>query len=132
MAIIANKTFLNQVTIDIGSDTYTSAFRDPALVPTTPEVSVVDASGTSYPFVGKSTYVFTGTLYQDWTTTGLAKSWFTGEGTQATIKFKLPGVQGVFTATVVLKAVQIGGTTNGVAEASVSLPVVGTPTYSAS
>ena len=132
MAVISNNTFfLKDVVITIGTDEYTSAFRDPALTPTAPEVTVVDASGTARPFVGKSSYRFTGVLYQDWTATGLAKAWQTGEGTQATIKYKLPGTQGVWTAIVVLKATQIGGNTNGVAEASVDLPVVGTPTWSA-
>ncbi len=36
MAVVLNKTFLHQATLDIGADTYTSAFRDPAIVPTTP------------------------------------------------------------------------------------------------
>jgi hypothetical protein len=132
MAVITNKTFLHQATLDIGADTYTSAFRDPAIVPTTVETMVVDASGASVPFTGTTTYVFTATQYQDWTTSGLSKAWMAAEGTQATIKFKLPGTQGIFTITVVIKPVQIGGPTNAVAESPISLPVVGKPVWSAS
>ncbi|MDQ1169589.1 hypothetical protein QE392_001393 [Microbacterium proteolyticum] len=131
MAVVVNKTFLQQCSLDIGADTYTSAFRDPAIVPTTVEVSVVDAAGNSVPFTGTTTYVFTASMYQDWTATGLAKAWAANEGAQATIKYKLPGVQGVFTITVVLKPVQIGGPTNAVAESPISLPVVGKPVWAA-
>lgn len=132
MAVVINKTFLAAVTLDIGADTYTSAFRDPAIVPTTPEVAVVDASGATLPLVGPTTYVFTASMYQDWTATGLAKAWMAAEGTQQTIKYKLPGVQGVFTIVVIIKPVQIGGPTNAAAESPVSLPVVGKPTWAAS
>ncbi|PVE76101.1 hypothetical protein [Microbacterium testaceum] len=132
MAVVVNKTFLNKATITIGADEYTNAFRDPALTPTTPEVSVIDASGTAVPLNGKSTWVFTGVLYQDWTSTGLAKSWFTNEGNEATIKLILPGTQGVFTFKVLLKAPTIGGATNAAAESAVSLNVSGTPVWSAS
>ncbi len=131
MAVVINKTFLSQATLDIGADTYTSAFRDPAIVPTTVETSVVDASGASVSFTGTTTYVFTASMYQDWTSTGLAKAWMAAEGTQATIKYKLPGTQGVFTIIVIIKPVQIGGTTNAVAESPISLPVVGKPVWSA-
>lgn len=131
MATVVNKTFLSAVSIDIGADTYTSAFRDPAIVPTTTEVMVLDASGATVPLVGPSTYMFTANMYQDWTSTGLAKKWTDAEGTQATIKYKLPGVQGVFTIIVVVKPVQIGGSTNAVAEAAISLPIVGKPTWAA-
>lgn len=132
MANIVNKTFLSQMTIDVGTDTYTSAIRDPAFVPTTPEAAFVDASGSSTSFVGASTWVFTATLAQDWTTGGLAKMWLTNEGQTAVIKVKLPGTQGVFTATVTLKAPQIGGPTNAVAESPIAFPVVGKPVWSAS
>lgn len=132
MAVIQNKTFLHQASITIGSDEYTSAFRDPAIVPTTAEVSVIDAGGNSIPFTGTTTYVFTATMYQDWTSTGLAKAWMAAEGTQATIKYKIAGVQGMFTIVVVIKPVQIGGATNAVAESAISLPVVGKPVWSAS
>lgn len=132
MAVIQNKTFLHQATLDIGADTYTSAFRDPAIVPTTVETSIVDASGASVPFTGTTSYVFTASMYQDWTTTGLAKAWMAAEGTQATIKYKLPGTQGVFTIIVIIKPVQIGGATNAVAESAISLPVVGKPVWAAS
>lgn len=132
MAVIVNKTFLHQATLDIGADTFTSAFRDPAIVPTTVETSIVDASGASIPFTGTTTYVFTASMYQDWTSTGLAKTWLAAEGTQATIKYKLPGVQGVFTIIVIIKPVQVGGPTNAVAESPISLPVVGKPVWAAS
>jgi len=132
MAVVTNKTFLNKATITIGADEYTNAFRDPAITPTTPEALVVDASGSAVPMAGKSTWVFTGVLYQDWTSTGLAKQWFTNEGNEATIKLILPGTQGAFTFKVILKSPAIGGATNSAAESAVSLNVVGTPVWSAS
>lgn len=132
MAVITNKTFLNSVTLDIGTDTYTSAFRDAAIVPTTVEVPVVDASGATAYVVGPTTYRFTAQMFQDWTSTGLAKKWTDTQGSQVTIKYKLPGVQGVFTIAVLVKPVQIGGATNSLAEGAIDLPVVSGPTWAAS
>lgn len=132
MAVVVNKTFINKASITIGADEYTNAFRDAAITPTTPEVVVVDNSGATQPITGKSTWVFTGVLYQDWTSTGLAKAWFTNEGSEATIKLNLGGTQGVWTVKVILKAPAIGGATNAAAESAVSLSVVGTPVWSAS
>lgn len=132
MAVVTNKTFMNKSSITIGADEYTNAFRDPALTPTTPEVAVLDASGTQVPLVGKSTWVFSATMYQDWTATGLAKAWYTNEGNEATIKLVLPGTQGAWTFKVILKAPAIGGATNAAAEAAISMPVLGTPVWSAS
>lgn len=132
MAVIVNKTFIQSAKLDIGADTYTNAFKDPAIVPTTVEVAVVDASGATSYIMGPTTYRFTAGMFQDWTATGLAKKWMDTQGNQATIKYTLPGTQGVFTITVLVKPVQIGGPTNAAAEGAIDLPVIGAPVWAAS
>jgi hypothetical protein len=131
MPVVNNNAFITTATFDIGTDTHTSAIQSFQIVPTTPTASAVDLSGASRAFAGKSTFVLNLTMFQDWTATGLAKLFFTGEGTTAVIKIKLPGTQGVWTLNAILVAPPIGGDTNALATAQVSLPIVGVPVWSA-
>lgn len=120
MPVIAPNLRLLSATVTIGTDEYTGHIQDYKFTPTVASTEVVDVSGKTTKFAGKAGYDLDLTLFQDFTPTGLARKFFTDEGSTAVIKI----VEGptTWTATITLVAPDIGGTPNNVGTAAVKCP----------
>jgi hypothetical protein len=126
---------MKEVSLMIGADEYNCAVRAVTLTPTTNIVEweslCEDGSGQE---AGKTTWSLDIEYYQDWQVDSFADHLATNIGEQAVIKFNPHGdtvgpTNPTFTVNVFLVGGAVGGTVNEFATATVSLPVIGQPTY---
>jgi hypothetical protein len=120
MATIPANLRLITATIKVGADDYTAHIQDFQYVPNASTVEVTDVSGKVSKFSGEAGWDLTLNVFQDFTTTGLARKMFNDEGDQ----FEIVIVDGpnTYTSTVTLVAPAIGGATKAVGVSSVTLP----------
>nr|WP_315266024.1 hypothetical protein [Microbacterium lemovicicum] len=120
MAVIPANIRLVTATVSIGADDYSAHIQDFSYDPSPVISEVTDVTGKVVRLSGASGWNVTLNVFQDFTTTGLARKMFNDEGTSVTLKI----VDGptTYTSTVTLVAPQIGGPTKAVAVSSVTLP----------
>jgi len=80
--------------------------------------------------VGASTWMVDLAYAQDWDTTGsLSQYLFSNEGAEVTLTFEPVAGGASWTATVIIVPGAVGGAVDSYAEATVSLPVQGKPSF---
>lgn len=80
--------------------------------------------------VGASTWTVDLAYAQDWDTTGSLSAYlFANEGAEVTLNFEPVAGGSSWSADVIITPGQVGGSVDSFAEANVSLPVQGRPTY---
>lgn len=80
--------------------------------------------------VGASTWTVDLAYAQDWDTTGSLSAYlFANEGAEVTLNFEPVAGGSSWSADVIITPGQVGGAVDSFAEANVSLPVQGRPTY---
>lgn len=129
MAEIPASLRLITATISIGTDAYTEHIQDFQYTPASTTVEVTDVGGKVHKFAGESGWTLTLNVFQDFTTTGLARKMLDDEGSKVDITI----VDGptTWTSEVTLVAPAIGGATKAVGVSSLALPSsapVATPT----
>lgn len=129
MAVIAATPFLIQnTTLTLGADDFSSAISAAELVPTAPTGTFKSINGVPYNFTGKASWVLNVTFAQDWAlATSLANYLYNNEGTTVAFEIKPTGTTAGFKGSVSLAAGAIGGAADAVAQASVTFQVVGKP-----
>ena len=134
MASIANNAyFLQNATVQIGTDNFEEAISSITLTPSSSQVTFKGLTPAAIQnFSTPSTWVAALEFAQDWTTTGsLSQYLFAHEGQAVTMTF-VPEADDLesptITATVVIVPGSIGGAGGAVATSQVSLPVNGKPT----
>jgi hypothetical protein len=128
-AVAAVPIILNNVTVQIGDDTYEAACRTVRFVPTT---AVVKWKGltpsATFAFAGTPEWDVTVTFAQDIASAAsLTKALHTGVGTKPVLVFEPVAGGPTVTATIVLIPGDIGGDIDTVPESSVTMPVQGQP-----
>lgn len=115
--------------LEVATDDFTAAVTSCALTPSAPSTVLTDIGGGVNALVGANAWVAAIGYRQDWTTTGsLSKQLIAWHGTKKTFKYTpVTGTTVTFDALVVAGA--IGGGNNAVHEATVSLMVIGQPTF---
>lgn len=131
--IVPKPLFLQNATVQIGTDSFEQAVSSVALTPSTSTVTFKGLTPAAvFNFATPSTWVAALTFAQDWSTAGsLANYLHTHEGEKVTLTF-VPAVDDedspTITATVFVVPGSIGGETGTVNTSQVSLPVDGKPT----
>ncbi|WP_322412074.1 hypothetical protein [Microbacterium invictum] len=134
MPLIANAAYFGTTgKLEIGTDEYTTSVTSCALVPNTPKAQVTDIGGGVVSFVGSAMWAAQITFKQDWATTNsLSQQLIAWHGTSKVFKYTPAAGGKVVTFTAICEAAQVGGGNNTVHEASVTLQIVGQPTFAAS
>jgi hypothetical protein len=120
MAVINANLRLTTATIKVGADDYTAHIQDFQYVPSAVTSEVTDVSGKVTKFAGAAGWDLNLNVFQDFTSTGLARKMLTDEGNTAVMVI----VDGptTYTSTVTLVAPAIGGATKQQNVSSVTLP----------
>lgn len=100
----------------------------------TPTVSTATWKGLEptavYSNIGSSTWTVDLSYAQDWETSGSLSAYlFANEGAEVSLTFTPVSGGGVWDADVIIAPGQVGGAVDSFAEATVSLPVQGKPSY---
>lgn len=100
----------------------------------TPTVSTATWKGLEptavYSNIGSSTWTVDLSYAQDWETSGSLSAYlFANEGAEVSLTFTPVSGGGVWAADVIIAPGQVGGAVDSFAEATVSLPVQGKPSY---
>lgn len=131
--IAAKPLFLQNATVQIGTDSFEQAVSAITLTPSTSAVTFKGLTPVAvFNFATPSTWVAALTFAQDWSTPGsLANYLFEHEGEKVTMTF-VPAVDDedspTITATVFVVPGAIGGEAGAVSTSQVQLPVDGKPT----
>jgi hypothetical protein len=126
--------YLKDVLLTVASDNYEKHVSSVALTPSTSTATWKGLSPEAvYNNIGVATWVADLTFAQDWDTAdSLSAYLFENEGEEVTLTFQpVSGVSGTWTATVIVAPGAVGGAVDSFAEATVSLPIQGRPSYSA-
>ena len=126
---LAEPLVLKNATLKVATDNYEAAVSEVSFVPTIPTSSVsfkgIDGSSYSKTTQQASTWVCNLTYAQYWTTVGSLSNYLhDNEGDDVTAEFVPEAGSGLpsFTATITVQPGAIGGPTDAVLTASVSLP----------
>jgi hypothetical protein len=134
MAVKANvPLYMNEADFSIATDDYAAAISSVMLMPSHATVRFDGLKATASTVDVRTTWQVQFSYAQDWTTTGsLALYLQSNTGTQKTIVFKpKSGAGQSWTVTALIMAGQVGGQVGTHATASVTLEVIGQPTFSA-
>jgi hypothetical protein len=126
--------YLKDVLLTVASDEYSKHVSSVALTPSTSSATWKGlAPDAVYSNIGTATWVADLTFAQDWNTAdSLSAYLFENEGEEVTLTFEpINGVSGTWTATVIIAPGAVGGAVDSFAEATVSLPIQGRPSYAA-
>ena len=123
---------LNDVTLTVGSDNYEASVNQVELTPNTTVVPWRGMTPTSkFAFAGAVEYELVLKFAQDFeTANSLSNRLLEDAGTTETFTFAPKAGGRTVTVTVLLIAGSVGGSLDNVAEATVTLPVIGVPTWS--
>jgi hypothetical protein len=131
MAKIANAAYYGTTgKLDIGLDEYTAAVTSCGLTPTTPKSQVTDIGGGVQAFVGKPTWMADIEYNQDWKT-ATSLSQISMHGQTKTFKYTPASGGQVATFDALIEVGRMGGAANALHNASVSLQVIGQPSFAA-
>lgn len=124
---------LKDVTLTIGTDTYEKHVDQVTFTPSAQTITWTGLGSNPSSDITTATWTCTLNYAQDWTTTdSLSQYLLANEGTTVSMTFKpASGSAQNFTADVIITPGAIGGSVNQFALSSVTLPVDGAPTYSA-
>ncbi|WP_248242979.1 hypothetical protein [Microbacterium kunmingense] len=134
MPLIANAAYFGTTgKLEVGTDEYTTSVTSCALVPNTPKAQTTDIGGGVTSFVGAAQWSAQITFKQDWSTANsLSQQLIAWHGTPKIFKYTPNAGGKVVTFTVIAEAAQVGGGANSIHEATVTLQIVGQPTFAAS
>lgn len=120
MADVPANLRLITAAVTIDGSTYTEHIQDYNFAPTPVTSEVTDVGGVVHKFAGEAGYVLNLNVFQDFTTTGLARVAFDNEGDTADVTI----VDGPVTwdTTVTWVAPTIGGATKAVGVTPLALP----------
>lgn len=123
---------LKDVIFQVGTDSYEAAVSSVKFVPSYPVSKWKGLTPASvFSDTGIPEWVATIDFAQDWlTTNSLSQYLLTNAGTQKVVVFKPQGTttgKPIFTATLVIKSGDIGGTVDAFMTSSVSMEVIGQP-----
>ena len=120
MAEIPANLRLITATVTIGTSSYTEHIQDFEFNPTSTAVEVTDVSGKVHKFAGESGWTCTLNVFQDFTSTGLARKMLDAEGEKAEIII----VDGPVTweSEISFVAPKIGGATKAVGVSPIVMP----------
>lgn len=122
---------INTATLTLGSDTFQKACRRAEAVPTHAGNTFDAIDGASYPLGGTPSWVLNVELAQDWdTASSLAIYLMEHDGEEVTFEY-LPTATAVrkITGTLLCRAISMGGQSKAAAVSTVTLPIVGLPTF---
>lgn len=132
-AIVPKPLFLQNATVQVGTDSFEEAVSAVTITPSTSTVTFKGLKPSAvFNFATPSTWAAAMTFAQDWSTPGsLANYLFAHEGEKVTLTF-VPAVDDedspTITATVFVVPGVIGGEVGTVNTSQVTLPVDGKPT----
>jgi hypothetical protein len=120
MAEIPANLRLITATITVGTSSYTEHIQDFTYAPTPVTVEVTDVGGEVHKLAGESGWNLTLNVFQDFTTTGLARKMLDDEGDKVSIVIVDGPV--TWTSDVSLVAPTIGGATKSVGVSQIVMP----------
>lgn len=127
---MANPLFIKSASIEVDGVEMGELISNVVLTPTTSTLTFKGVSGATFQSVGSEVWTLQFDYAQDWSTAdSLALKLFNETGTNVTVTVNPEGTVGApsFTAEVTLLSGSVGGATDSVATASVTLPVTGRP-----
>lgn len=124
--------YLKDVILTVGSDQFEKAISNAAFTPTVPTATFKGLSDDAvYTQAGAASWMVDLTFVQDWDSAdSLSAYLFNNQGEEVTLTFKPKSLTGgTFSATVVIVPSSIGGAVDTYATSTVSLPMVGQPSF---
>lgn len=118
-AVSANLRLIT-ASVEIDGDTYNAHIQDYNFTPAATTSEVTDISGVVHKFAGESGWTCNLNVFQDFSTTGLARKMLDDEG--ETVTLKITDGPTTWTADVTFVAPTIGGPTKSVGVSSLALP----------
>ena len=124
--------YLKDVILTVDGDTYEKAISSATFTPTVPTATFKGLSDDAvYTQAGSASWMVDLAYVQDWDSAdSLSGYLFANQGDEVTLSFKPKSATGgTFSCTVVIIPGSIGGAVDSFATTTVSLPVIGQPTF---
>ena len=124
--------YLKDVTLSVDGDTYEKAISSATITATVPTATFKGLSDDAvYTQAGAASWMVDLVYLQDWDSAdSLSAYLFNNQGAEVTLLFTPASASsGTFSCTVVIVPGSIGGAVDSFATTTVSLPVIGQPTF---